>query len=119
MSVQGGIWVPGQKALGGFVVDEGVLSEPLHRSAPGTGIVEGVPHWHQIWIILVEFVFEPAECSLALDGACQRRPPKHAFPASRRTENVTEIPAHPMDLAKCRLILARQSRRREEKTMMR
>jgi hypothetical protein len=70
-SGQGGIWVPVEKAIRRVVIDERVISEPLHGTAPGPGIPERVPHWQQARILLVWLVFEPAEGSLALDSTCQ------------------------------------------------
>src|SRR5262245_65413530 len=73
-SGQGGSWVSVKKAIRRVVINERVISEPLHGPAPGTGVPEGVPRWQQIRILLVELVLEPAEGSLALDSACQPAP---------------------------------------------
>ena len=61
----------GKEAVRRAVVNERVISEPLHGPAPGPGVPEGVPRWQQVRVFLVEFVFEPAEGSLALDRPCQ------------------------------------------------
>jgi hypothetical protein len=66
--------VPGQEAIRRAVVNEAVISQPLHGPAPGPGIPERVPRWQQIRILLAELVFEPAEGSLALDRTCQPAP---------------------------------------------
>src|SRR5262249_57425333 len=84
-SGQCGIWVPGQETRRGVVVNERVISEPLHGPPPGTGILEGVPDWQQVRILLMEFVFEPAEGSLALDSACQ------PAPGARTGDSVGEV----------------------------
>jgi hypothetical protein len=73
-SRQGGIWVPGQEAIRRAVVNEGVISQPLHGPAPGPGIPERMPRWQQVRMFLVELVFEAAEGSLALDRTCQPAP---------------------------------------------
>jgi hypothetical protein len=73
-SGHGGIWVPVKEAILGVIINERVISEPLHGTAPGTGVPEAVPHWQQVRILLVELVFEPAEGSPALDSACQPAP---------------------------------------------
>jgi len=52
-SGQGGIWVPVKKATRRVVINERVISEPLHGTAPGAGIPEGVPHWQQVRTLLV------------------------------------------------------------------
>ena len=36
-----------------------LCSEPLHGPSPRTGIPEGVPHWQQVRILLMELVTEP------------------------------------------------------------
>jgi hypothetical protein len=51
-----------------------VICEPLHGAAPGTGIAEGTSRWQQIWVLLVELVFERAEGSFAVGSACQPAP---------------------------------------------
>ena len=73
-SGQGGIWVPGQEAVRIAVVNEGVISQPLHGPSPGPGVPERVSRWQQVWVLPVELVFEPAEGSLALDRPCQPAP---------------------------------------------
>ena len=52
-SGQGGIWVPVKKANRRIVINERVISEPLHGTALGTGIPVGVPHWQQVRTPLV------------------------------------------------------------------
>jgi hypothetical protein len=50
-----------EEACGGGVVDERVVGEPLNGSTVGTGVAEGVPGRQQAWILLVQFVLEPAK----------------------------------------------------------
>jgi uncharacterized protein YciI len=73
-SGQGRIRVAGKEAVRGAVVDERVVSQPLHGTADGPGVPEGVPGRQQVRMFFVEFVFEPAEGSPALDGPCQPAP---------------------------------------------
>ena len=67
----------GQEAVSCRVIDERVISEPLDGTARGAGVAEGVPRWQQVRELLVEFVFETAESSPALDGL--RKPVPGAF----------------------------------------
>jgi hypothetical protein len=66
--------VPGQEAIRGAVVNQGILSQPLHGPAPGPGAPKGIPRRQKIRMLLVELVSEPAEGSLALDRTCQPAP---------------------------------------------
>lgn len=54
------IWVAGQEAVGGLIVDERVVGQPLDRAAGGTGVEEGVPRREQAGMLLVEMIFEPS-----------------------------------------------------------
>ena len=73
-SGQGRIWVPGHEAVRRAVVNEGVISQPLHGPAPGPGVPERGPRWQQVRVFLVELVFEAAEGALALDRTGQPAP---------------------------------------------
>jgi hypothetical protein len=66
--------VPVKEAIRGVVINEGVISQPLHGPALGPGVPEGVPGGQQVGMLFVELVFEPAEGSLALDSPCQPAP---------------------------------------------
>jgi hypothetical protein len=66
--------VAGKETVRGAVVDERVVSQPLRGPAPGPGVPELIPRWQQVPALLVEFIFEPAEGSLALDSPCQSAP---------------------------------------------
>jgi hypothetical protein len=66
--------VAGQELGSCLIADERVIGQPLDGTAPGADIAERVPRRQQVRILLVEFVFEPAEGSLALDGPCQPAP---------------------------------------------
>src|ERR1039457_4879707 len=68
-----GLDVLGEETRGRVVVDERLVSEPLDSSAAGTGVAEGIPRGQQVRVLLVQFVFEPAEGALALDSP--RQPP--------------------------------------------
>src|ERR1022692_43945 len=65
--------VLGEETRGRVVVDERLVSEPLDSSAAGTGVAEGIPRGQEVRVLLVQFVFEPAEGALALDSP--RQPP--------------------------------------------
>jgi hypothetical protein len=73
-SGQSSVRVGGKETVCRAVVDERVVSQPLHGTAAGPGIPEGVPGRQQARMFFVEFVFEPAEGSLALDSPCQPAP---------------------------------------------
>jgi hypothetical protein len=73
-SWHGGLWVLVDEEGGRVVVDERVVGEPLNRAAAGTGIAEGVPRRQQLRGLLLQLGFEPAEGTLALDGARQSPP---------------------------------------------
>ena len=60
-SRQARIGVAGQEAISSIAVDQRVVGEPLDSTALGAGIAEGVPDWHQVRILAVELVLEPAE----------------------------------------------------------
>jgi len=66
--------VADQETVGGLIVDERVVGQPLDRSAGAPGIEEGVPRREQAGMLLAELIFEPAEGSLALDGPGQPAP---------------------------------------------
>ena len=80
--------MPVKEAIRSVVINEGVISQPLHGSAPGPGVPEGIPGGQQVGMLLVELVFEPAEGSLALDSARQPAPGWRASCVSAETRAI-------------------------------
>jgi len=77
--------VAGQEALDSLLLDERVVGESSDGVAPGDGIAKDVPRRQQVRVFLVELVFEPAEGSPALYGACRRRPARSPVIASAKS----------------------------------
>src|SRR2546430_16835213 len=75
MAVPAPWWVSGQfrigmvgkEAVGGVIVDERVVLEPLHGAALGPGVSEGVPRRKQVGVFLMELVLGAAEGAPSLD----------------------------------------------------
>ncbi len=51
-SGQIGVWMAGQEAAGGIVIDERIVGQPLDGPALGADIAERVPRWQQVRILL-------------------------------------------------------------------
>src|ERR1035441_1269888 len=80
-----GLDVLGEETRGRVVVDERLVSEPLDSSAAGTGVAEGIPRGQQVRVLLVQFVFEPAEGALALDSPRQPPPARSSLTCSAKS----------------------------------
>lgn len=76
LSGNDGIGVVGGEVVGGSFGDESLVEEPSDCSALSAGDMEALPHRHQVRVLLVQLVPEPAERSSA--GECSG----HALPGS-------------------------------------
>lgn len=63
--------VGGGEPVGGGLVDEAFVEEPLDGAALGAYVLERVPARHELGVALVEPVLEPSECSASPEGVGQ------------------------------------------------
>ena len=66
-----GIWVVGRELLGGAVVDESLVKQPLDGPALGSNITQGMPRRNQFGVVFIELVLESSERSPPLQRLCQ------------------------------------------------
>lgn len=74
---QVGLGVLGRELLGGVLVYETLVEEPIDGAALGSHVTEGVPRRDQLGKAVMEPVLEPANCSSPLECRGQtssRRP---------------------------------------------
>jgi hypothetical protein len=73
-SGQIGIWMADHEAVGGVVIDDRIVGQPLDGLALGADIAERIPRCEQVRIRIVELVPESAKGAFALDGPRQPAP---------------------------------------------
>jgi hypothetical protein len=79
------IRVSGQELAGRVVVDESLVQQPFDGSTFGSRVTEGVPRRHQIRILHVQLVLEPAERSRPAMARLNRRPALLSLTASAKS----------------------------------
>jgi hypothetical protein len=84
-SGQGGIWVPGQEAIRRAVVNEGVISQPLHGPAPGPGVPERVPRLAAGPVLLVSSSLKRRKAPLPWIARASLRPARSSVIPSAKS----------------------------------